>query len=134
VKRLLADTGPLVALLDADDAAHSLCAEAARRERTKLVSTWPVITEAMYMLQAAPAAQSRLLAWVEDGRLNMMEIDDLVGRIRVLLEKYADLPMDFADATLVAVAERERLDRIFTLDDDFRVYRIGGRRAFQIVP
>jgi uncharacterized protein len=134
VNGLLLDTGPIVALLDRDDGAHARCVEAARRERARLVSTWAVVTEAMYLLHDSTAAQSELLGWLEKGHVRIAELHDLLPRIRKLLEKYADLPVDFADATLVAVAERDGIDRVFTLDGDFTIYRIGGRRRFRIVP
>jgi uncharacterized protein len=51
-----------------------------------------------------------------------------------LMERYSDRPMDLADATLVALAEERHLKRIFTLDADFHIYRLSGRRAFEIVP
>jgi len=51
-----------------------------------------------------------------------------------LMERYSDRPMDLADATLVALAEERGLTRIFTLDDDFHIYRIAGRRQFEVVP
>lgn len=54
--------------------------------------------------------------------------------MKVLMEKYSDTPMDLADASLVAAAESQGLHRIFTLDDDFRVYRIKGTTAFEVVP
>jgi predicted nucleic acid-binding protein len=57
-----------------------------------------------------------------------------VSRCRDLMGKYRSLPMDFADATLVVLAEKLKTRRVFTLDSDFRVYRIGGRRAFEVVP
>ena len=55
-------------------------------------------------------------------------------RAAVLMEKYADRPMDLADATLVALAEEREETRIFTLDADFEVYRLKGRRRFEIMP
>jgi predicted nucleic acid-binding protein len=59
--------------------------------------------------------------------------DDLPDLERLML-KYADRPMDFADATLVRLAEREGLTTILTVDRDFEVYRIGGRKAFRVLP
>lgn len=50
------------------------------------------------------------------------------------MSKYRDVPMDLADASLVAVAEERRLTTVFTLDRDFRVHRLFGRRPFVIVP
>jgi len=57
-----------------------------------------------------------------------------VARMRVLMQQYQDLPMDLADASLVAVAEERRLDRIFTLDSNFHVYRLAGGRTFIVIP
>ena len=55
-------------------------------------------------------------------------------RCLALIEKYSDLPMDFADATLVVLAEELDADRIFTVDRDFHVYRIYGRKRFRLFP
>ncbi len=71
---------------------------------------------------------------IESARLEVAEILTEVARITALMDKYRDVPMDFADASLVAVAERKDLDTIFTVDSDFHIYRIGGGRAFQIAP
>lgn len=133
MKRLLVDTGPLVAILDAGDASHARCTEFMTRERSRLVTTWPVVAEAMYLLGTL-AGQIALLARIESGALEIADILDRVNRMASLMTKYQDVPMDFADASQVAVAEREGMDTIFTLDDDFRVYRLGGRRAFHVVP
>ena len=68
-------------------------------------------------------------------RLEIADLSrDTVDRSAVLMAKYADRPMDLADATLVALAEERGLKKIFTLDDDFRIYRIHGRRSFEVVP
>ena len=72
---------------------------------------------------------------VERQVLQLVElIPDEIQRSRVLMEKYQDVPMDLADATLVATAETRRLRRIFTLDSEFRVYRLRGRISFELVP
>ena len=134
MRRLLIDTGPLVAIIDAGDAAHQRCLQFMTNERWRLVTTWPVVTEAMYLLGASLPAQSTLLAMVGSSTVEIADILDQVDRLASLMTKYQDVPMDFADASQVAVAERESLDTIFTLDDDFRVYRLGGRRAFRVVP
>jgi predicted nucleic acid-binding protein len=55
-------------------------------------------------------------------------------RCRALMARYESLPMDFADATLVVLAENLKTRRVFTLDADFEVYRIGGRTSFEIIP
>ena len=72
---------------------------------------------------------------VERRALQVLAIDEAdLPHIKALMRRYAELPMDFADATLVRVAIRERLNEIFTLDRDFDVYRLGGRRRFNVVP
>ena len=72
---------------------------------------------------------------VERQVLQLVELIPVeIQRSRVLMEKYQDVPMDLADATLVATAETRRLRRIFSLDSDFRVYRLRGRISFELVP
>jgi hypothetical protein len=134
VTRLLTDTGPLVALLDADDSAHESCTAQLKSIHDLLVTSWPVVTEAMYLLGASLRAQKALLQMIAKGELLVEDVSNHVERIERLMEKYHDVPMDFADASLVALAEANRWQRIFTLDQDFRIYRLGGRRAFQMVP
>lgn len=132
---ILIDAGPLVALLHRDDQDHARCVAALRKVRTVLTTTWPPLTEAMYLLSFSAQAQDALLEMVERGALRVLPIDESdIPRVRVLIQKYQDLPMDLADATLVRVAEREGIQEVFTLDRrDFTTYRVG-RRAFTIIP
>lgn len=91
----------------------------------------------MYLIgrELAWYGQAALWRLVERGILQLVNISvDAASRMRALMEQYRDLPMDLADASLVAVAEERRLDRIFTLDADFRVYRLPRGRAFTIIP
>ena len=114
---ILVDAGPPVALLHKDDRSHVLCVNVLKRLREPLLSTWMPVTEAMYLLGFSVNAQSALLEMIERGMLQILslESDDLPS-IRKLMQQYADLPMDFADATLVQVAKQHGIDRIFTLD------------------
>jgi hypothetical protein len=133
---LLLDTGPLVALLHGDDREHDRCVETARRQQLPLLTTWAVVTEAMHLLRFSPAAQTALLELIQAERISVAPLlaDDALP-MKTLMERYADLPMDFADATLVHVANREGLRDIFTLDRrDFAVYRLKGGRSFNVVP
>jgi predicted nucleic acid-binding protein len=94
------------------------------------------VTEAMYLLGFSVEAQCALLKMIERDMLRVLslDVDDLPG-IRKLMRQYSDLPMDFADATLVQVAKREHIDQVFTLDRrDFAVYRLGRGKAFTIIP
>ncbi len=133
---ILTDAGPLVALLYVKDRNHASCVKALRSFAEPLVTVWPAIAEAMYLLGFSWEAQRALLGFVETGALRIASLDNTdVPRIRDLMAKYRDLPMDLADAALVRVAERERLQVVFTLDRrDFALYRPSRLGRFQIVP
>jgi hypothetical protein len=132
----LVDTGPLVALFDPSDRDHTACtAELGRLSSSRLVTTFAVLTEATYLLAFSPKAQRSMLDFVAAGALELPELGAVdVARAATLMRKYEDLPMDFADATLVVLGERLGTLRVFTLDRrDFSVYRVG-RRAFRLLP
>jgi predicted nucleic acid-binding protein len=133
---ILVDAGPLVALVDADDQHHGACVAALQSLKEPLGTVWPPFTEAMYLLADLPAAQEALWEMVERGAIHLLLLDSAdAPRMRELMRKYANRPMDFADAALVRVAEREGLRRIFTVDRrDFAVYRIHGGSRFTIIP
>lgn len=102
-----------------------------------LITTWPAFTEAMYLLGRAGGSVGQQALWklVLSKRLELVELSrGALQRAALLMDKYADLPMDLADATLVAVAEERGDRRIFTLDSDFQIYRIQGRTRFEIIP
>lgn len=133
---ILVDAGPLVALLHRDDQHHRKCVEALTEIRDPLVTVWPAFTEAMYLLNFSWRAQDALWELILDDtvRLLPVEVDDH-RRMRDLMKKYRMLPMDLADAALVAVAERERIRRIFTIDRrEFSLYRPAKPGKFMIVP
>lgn len=133
---VLVDTGPLVALFDRDDAHHTRCVEALKRIRQPLLTVWPVLTEASHLLGFSRQAQDDLLEFVERGGVHFAEIGFAdVARIRALMRKYSDRPMDLADAALVRVGEREGLSTVFTLDHaDFWTYRLARGKPFTLIP
>ena len=133
---IVVDAGPLVALVDADDQFHQRCVATLKELREPLVTVWPPVTEAMYLLSDLPRAQEALWEMLARGVLQFLPLDNTdVPRMRELMSKYADRPMDLADAALVRVAEREGIRKIFTLDrKDFGVYRLHGRVRTQIIP
>ena len=133
---VLVDAGPLVALLDRDDQHHLACVEALRGLRDPLVTVWPAFTEAMYLLRPFWETQATLWEILESGAVALAPLDeDDAPRMKALMKKYRDFPMDLADAALVRVAEREKISQIFTLDRrHFRAYRPTGIGAFSIVP
>lgn len=118
------DTGPLVALFNRRDRYHARAVAFFSAERRHLVTNLPVVTETVHLLSSAAGAPQDLLRWLAP----TFEIDTNTGadlpRIIAILDKYADLPADFADAALVAMCERRAIDDIATLDTDFDVYRL----------
>ncbi len=135
VVRALCDASPLIALFDLSDDAHACCAAALKAFTGSFVTTWPVLTEAFHFIDR-PGDRSLLWNFVLS---DVVRIDDLLatdlGRIRILMEQYADLPMDFADASLVVLAERLQVSKIFTLDRrGFAVFRPRHAESFEIFP
>jgi predicted nucleic acid-binding protein len=133
---ILIDAGPLVALLHADDQHHARCVAALRAIRAPLGTVWPAVTEAMYLLAFSPEAQAALWDRLAADTPRLLGLDRAdVPRLRELMWKFRDRPMDLADAALVRVAEREGIDTIFTIDrTDFEVYRLPHRKRFNILP
>ena len=133
---VLVDAGPLIALLDRSDAHHDKVVTALRKIQDPLVSVWPVLVEAMYLLSFSWQAQKALWEIFETGTVQLLPLgSDDIPQIKTLMEKYRDLPMDLADAALVRVAEREGLRRVLTLDQkDFNVYRLPRKGRFTLLP
>jgi uncharacterized protein len=133
---ILIDAGPLVALVDAGDQHHRRCATALRAIREPLATVWPALTEAMYLLSDLPKGQEALWEIIERGAVQLLAlgIGD-VPRIRELMRKYSNRPMDFTDAALLCVAERQGIRKFFTVDRrDFSVYRLNGRTRPIVIP
>jgi predicted nucleic acid-binding protein len=132
---VLVDAGALIAMLDRSDHWHSACLEALGEIRGPLVTVWPALAEAMHLLSDTPRGQDALFEMIEDRALRLADIDDSdLPRMKVLMRKYRDLPMDFADAALVRVAERDRLTHILSFDRHFDVYALPGRSRFVVLP
>lgn len=132
---VLVDAGALIALLDRSDAAHPRCLQALAEIHDPIVTVWPALTEAMHLLGGVRRGQGALAEMIEDGALGLVDLDKSdLPRLRELMEKYADLPMDFADASLVRVAERDGCTRILTFDKHFGIYRLPRRGRFTLLP
>jgi predicted nucleic acid-binding protein len=134
----LTDTGPLVALLDRNDPHHARCLAAAQTlPVSALVTTLPCLTEAMHFVaeEGGYEAQQRLWRLWQEDKLCIHPWDEAeAGRMMALMARYADAPMDFADASLVAAAESLGLTRIFTLDHHLYAYQINGKTPFDVFP
>lgn len=133
---VLVDTGPLVAIVSARDAAHAVCLEQSRTISRPMLTCWPVVTAAAWLLRNRPASVRMLFAAFGDGVLRIAALDESdippIGRI---LETYASLQPQLADAALLHLAEREGVRTIFTLDRrDFTVYRLSRNRALHLIP
>lgn len=129
------DAGPIVALFDKSDDYHNVCHKVIKSLRPPLTTTLPVLTETFHLLNFSWQLQDALWAFVAEGNLSVYSLDpSLLRECRKLMEKYRDLPMDFADASLVAVADKENILTIFTLDKDFRVYRTKDKKHFKLLP
>jgi hypothetical protein len=104
--------------------------------KVRPIAVWPAITEASHILRRVVGGQSALLEILVRTTVRIAQLDrDDVPRIRELMAKYRDLPMDLADAAIVRVAERERINRVFTLDQkDFRIYRPARIGHFVLLP
>jgi predicted nucleic acid-binding protein len=130
------DTGPIVAFFDKNDDKHSLCLNIFKKIQEPLITTWPVLTEVFYLLSFSSSVQDDLWEFIGRGVVSIYDIDkDLMKTCRRLMKKYHDLPMDLADATLVAVAEAENISTIFTLDHkDFRICKKEKGKHFRLLP
>ncbi len=135
---ILTDAGPLVALVDQGEPDHDACVACLPDLSGPMVTTWPAFTEAMYLLGEAGGWRAQGMLWsiLQQGDLEIaVQSSDDYERMRVLMQKYRDLPMVLADASLVRLAEERRVRDIFTLDKrDFRIYRIHGRQSFRLWP
>jgi hypothetical protein len=133
---ILVDAGPLVALIHEDDVHHAVCKDSFAAMTEPLGTVWPVLTEAMYLLSFSWQAQIALWEMIESEAVEILPLgNEDIGRMKELMRKYRDLPMDLADAALVRVGERERLRRVFTVDRrDFQIYRPARIGRFIVLP
>ena len=136
---VLADSGPLAALYNRRDKHHQHALDFFRVHgaNLRMLTTWEVVSEVMYFLDFSAAAQSDFLQWLHAGHvkglltIGALEPVDLPG-LAALIRKYADRPMDLADASLVWLAEKTGLTDIITIDRaDFAVYRTSKRKSFK---
>jgi predicted nucleic acid-binding protein len=136
MRNLLFDTGPFVALLDASEKNHERCVEFFEEFRGQLFTTEPVLTEVLYLLGPSIKSQKNGIEFIlKGGAILVPQSMSSLKRGLELMEKYKDVPMDFADSTLVALGEEMEITEIFTLDiKDFSTYRMHGKKAFRLWP
>jgi predicted nucleic acid-binding protein len=133
---LLLDTGPLVALLDASERRHADCAGFFAKWQRSVATTEAVVTEAAYLLSSAGVDGTAAIQFcLRGGAIVKPWTEARARRAAELMSKYRDVPMDYADASLVALAEELGAPDVFTLDrKGFCAYRWRRRRAFRIHP
>lgn len=133
---LLLDTGALVSLLDRRQVLHERCNRFLQEWKGPVVSTEAVLTEASHLMRFSLGGRAACVDVFLSGAATMLPLTHgMLRRARSLIEQYADLPMDFADATLVVLAEELDTELVLTTDRrDFEVYRIKSRRRFRILP
>ena len=132
---IIADAGFFYALIDRRDAWHSRAVSALDTQAEGWITTWPVLTEATHLLMRwiGPDAAQALLREVADGAIAVWQWSaEHTARVPALMQSYASLPMDLADASLLLLAEHLGHGRILTTDErDFGAYRFKGREPFQ---
>jgi uncharacterized protein len=135
-RSILVDTGPLVAIVSKDDVHHQVCVETLASLPPPLLTCWPVLTEAAWLLRTKPVALERLFAAFDAGMVDLLTLErDAIPWIAQFVRRYESIGAQLADAALVYLAERDHIRSIFTLDRrDFSIYRLKRNRALRIIP
>jgi predicted nucleic acid-binding protein len=135
-RRVLLDTGPLVALLAASDAHHRRCVDTFATLTPPLFTCWPVITEAAWILRKQPRPLDHIAEAYSGGMFDILPLDGSnLNDIAAILRHYEDSGIQFADAALVYLAERENIRTVFTTDRrDFSIIRLKRNRMLKIIP
>lgn len=131
---VITDAGIFVALIDKKDRWHEWADQAAEKLLPPFVTCEAAITEASYLLRNVSNGQQQLLSLIEKGLVQIdFSLSVEIVAIRQLMRKYADVPMDFADACLVKMSETTQNSIVFTLDSDFWVYRKNGKEPISLI-
>jgi uncharacterized protein len=132
----LIDTSVIVAIVNASDSHYQECLAALASVRMPLLTTEAVLTEFFYLIESRSLNLNAAWRFVRSGAITVRPMGDSeLSVLHALMAQYADRPMDFADATLVLLAQRERLSTILTLDrNDFETYRLSHGKKFTILP
>jgi len=134
----LVDSGPIIGLLDKTDPYHETCTEAAAElPAGPMLTTWSCFTEAMYLLGRAAGAAGQAALWnvIASHLLQLHTHAEVeLKRMAELMHQSRDLPMDLADASLVALAESIGVRKVFALDGHFRVYQLKDGSYLEVVP
>jgi len=134
IRQAIVDTGPLVAFMDRDETHHGWSVAQVQNLVEPLLVCEAVLAEALFLLRRLPSAQRAVLNLLNNGALEIgFRLADNVAETQSLLAKYSDVPMSFADACIVRMAELNTGHAVFTLDSDFRVYRKFGNKQLKLI-
>jgi predicted nucleic acid-binding protein len=135
-ERVLIDTGPIAALVSEADGHHARCIDTLKSLRPPLFTCWPVVTEAAWLLRTRPRSLYQLFDGLNNGLFSLLPLDaDELPAIAAIMRRYEDAGLQFADAALAHLAERENIRTIFTTDRrDFSIVRLKRNRALRLVP
>jgi predicted nucleic acid-binding protein len=129
MKNTLIDAGPMIALFNSDDKYHARIMDFLKAYKGMFITTWPVITEVSYMLNYNTNVQIDFLKWINRGGVKIEEIGESdIERIMELSQKYSDIPMDLADASLIIISERSNIKDIISIDSDYNIYRTADKK------
>ncbi len=134
--RVLIDCGPLVAIVRSSQPDHHTCVDCLKDLRLPLLTCWPVITEACYLLRQRPEQVKSLLDGFRTGLLELLPLTESdIPRIQSIMDRFADQSFQLADVCMMYLAEREGIQKVFTLDRrDFSVFRTADGKALEILP
>lgn len=134
--KTIIDTGPWIALIDKSETMHASCVEWFRTYKGTLYLTEAVFTEVLYLLNFSFKAQAAAFDFILQSINTLVPADfESLEKTKILMKKYYDLPMDYADATIVCLASATGISNIFTLDQkDFSIYRMDGNKTFTLFP
>ncbi|MFY0605124.1 MAG: PIN domain-containing protein [Cyclobacteriaceae bacterium] len=124
MRNTLIDAGPIIGLFDRSDSYHLAALRFMETYQGTLWTTWPVITEVAHMLDFSTQVQQAFLQWIDRGAIQIFPLDARhLDRLIALTDKFDDVPMDLADASLIVVSEEKNIQEIASIDSDFYVYR-----------
>jgi predicted nucleic acid-binding protein len=135
--QIVVDTGPLVAILSSQDSYHKACLDTLKALSPPLLTTWPVITEALWLIRQNKKAIESLFIMIEGGLIEIdpLSSDNAVTWLKNYLSDYHDMGVQIADASLCYLAEIKNISTVFSLDRrDFSIYRIKGNKSLNIIP
>ena len=132
----LLDTGPWVALIDRSESRHAECVEWLRAFSGRMYSTEAVLTEVLYLLNFSITAQCAAMDFVLKSVVEIVPANiNSLKKTKTLMKKYADLPMDFADATIVCLAAETGMQNVITFDRrNFAIYKLPKKQSFRVMP